>query len=129
MHPILAVKARKDGVHPITFDIIQWPIWRRRHIQSLHPFTQSDESSGYPCCSTELVMLFIRRPSIQLGPTQGAGAPRASRNTPAILLKQKRKARTSFNPRTQQKIKIPAKTVVKFRVAKAAKDGILGVKK
>ena len=25
--------------------------------------------------------------------------------------------------------KIPAKTVVKFRVAKAAKDGILGVKK
>ena len=39
------------------------------------------------------------------------------------LVKQKRKART------QQKIKIPAKTVVKFRVAKAAKDGVLGVKK
>ena len=33
------------------------------------------------------------------------------------------------NPKTQQKIKIPAKTVVKFRVAKAAKDGVLGVKK
>jgi nucleoid DNA-binding protein len=31
-----------------------------------------------------------------------------------------------FNPKTQQKTKIPAKTVVKFRVAKAA---ILGVKK
>ena len=45
------------------------------------------------------------------------------------LVKQKRKARTGFNPKTQQKIKIPAKTVVKFRVAKAAKDGILGVKK
>jgi DNA-binding protein HU-beta len=41
------------------------------------------------------------------------------------LLKQKRKARTGINPRTQQKIKIPAKTVVKFRVAKAAKDAIL----
>jgi DNA-binding protein HU-beta len=38
------------------------------------------------------------------------------------LVKQKRKARTGFNPKTQQKIKIPAKTVVKFRVAKAAKD-------
>jgi Bacterial DNA-binding protein len=43
-------------------------------------------------------------------------------------------ARTSggwagFNPKTQQKIKIPAKTVVKFRVAKAAKDAVLGVKK
>jgi DNA-binding protein HU-beta len=45
------------------------------------------------------------------------------------LVKQKRKARTGFNPKTQQKIKIPAKTVVKFRVAKAAKDGVLGVKK
>jgi DNA-binding protein HU-beta len=45
------------------------------------------------------------------------------------LVKQKRKARTGFNPKTQQKIKIPAKTVVKFRVAKVAKDTVLGVKK
>jgi DNA-binding protein HU-beta len=45
------------------------------------------------------------------------------------LLKQKRKARMGVNPKTQQKIKIPAKTVVKFRVAKAAKDAILGSKK
>jgi DNA-binding protein HU-beta len=45
------------------------------------------------------------------------------------LVKQKRKARLGINPKTQQKIKIPAKTVVKFRVAKAAKDAILGVKK
>jgi DNA-binding protein HU-beta len=42
--------------------------------------------------------------------------------------KQKRKARTG-NPSTKQKIKIPAKTVLKFRVAKVAKDAILGVKK
>jgi DNA-binding protein HU-beta len=45
------------------------------------------------------------------------------------LVKQKRKARMGFNPKTQQKIKIPAKTVVKFRIAKVAKDTILGVKK
>jgi DNA-binding protein HU-beta len=47
------------------------------------------------------------------------------------LVKQKRKARTGFNPNTQQKIKIkiPAKTIVKFRVAKVAKDAILGLKK
>ena len=45
------------------------------------------------------------------------------------LVKQKRKARFGFNPKTQSKIKIPAKTVVKFRVGKAAKDAILGVKK
>jgi len=43
--------------------------------------------------------------------------------------KQKRKARMGFNPKTQQKIKIPAKAVVKFRVAKAAKDAVLQVKK
>ena len=45
------------------------------------------------------------------------------------LVKQKRKARTGFNPKTQQKIRIPAKTVLKFRVVKAAKDTVLGVKK
>ena len=45
------------------------------------------------------------------------------------LVKQKRKVRTGFNPKTQQKIKISAKTVVKFRVTKAAKNGILGVRK
>ena len=38
------------------------------------------------------------------------------------LVKQKRNARVGINPKTQEKIKIPAKTVVKFRVAKAAKD-------
>src|ERR1700723_3758518 len=37
------------------------------------------------------------------------------------LVKQKRKARTGFNPKTQQKIKIPAKTVVKFRVCQGRK--------
>ena len=36
-----------------------------------------------------------------------------------------RKARTGFNPRTQEKIQIPAKTVVKFRLSKTAKDAIL----
>ena len=45
------------------------------------------------------------------------------------LVKQKRKACTGFNPKKQQKIKIPAKTVLKFPVAKAAKDGVLRVKK
>ena len=40
-----------------------------------------------------------------------------------------RKARTGRNPQTGEPIKIPAKKVVKFRVAKAAKDSILGPKK
>jgi len=41
------------------------------------------------------------------------------------LVKVDRKARMGRNPATGQEIKIPAKTVVKFRVAKAAKDSLL----
>jgi DNA-binding protein HU-beta len=41
------------------------------------------------------------------------------------LVKVQRKARTGRNPATGEVIKIKAKTVVKFRVAKACKDAIL----
>jgi DNA-binding protein HU-beta len=40
------------------------------------------------------------------------------------LKKSQRKARMGRNPRTGEPIKIPAKTVVKFYVAKAVKDSI-----
>lgn len=41
------------------------------------------------------------------------------------LVKVHRKARMGRNPATGASIQIPARTVVKFRVAKAAKDSIL----
>lgn len=41
------------------------------------------------------------------------------------LVKKHRAARMGRNPATGAEIQIPAKTVVKFRVAKAAKDAIL----
>lgn len=41
------------------------------------------------------------------------------------LVKKRRDARTGRNPATGATIQIPAKTVVKFRLAKAAKDSIL----
>ena len=41
------------------------------------------------------------------------------------LQKRHREARMGRNPATGASIQIPAKTVVKFRVAKAAKDSIL----
>ena len=44
------------------------------------------------------------------------------------LVLMNRKARMGRNPQTGEAIKIPAKRVVKFRVAKAAKDAILGKK-
>lgn len=41
------------------------------------------------------------------------------------LVKVNRKERMGRNPATGESIKIPAKTVVKFRVAKAAKEAVL----
>jgi len=41
------------------------------------------------------------------------------------MVKAKRKARMGVNPATGEKIKIAAKTVVKFRLAKAAKEAVL----
>lgn len=41
------------------------------------------------------------------------------------LVKVHRAARLGRNPATNQPIQIPAKTVVKFRVAKAAKEAVL----
>jgi DNA-binding protein HU-beta len=46
-----------------------------------------------------------------------------------ILVKANRKARTGRNPATGQPIQIPAKTVVKFRIAKACKLAIVPAKK
>jgi len=45
------------------------------------------------------------------------------------LVKSNRKARMGRNPQTGAAIKIPAKTVVKFRVAKACKDAVVPPKK
>ena len=45
------------------------------------------------------------------------------------LVKSARKARMGRNPQTGEAIKIAAKTVVKFRVAKAVKDAITPPKK
>jgi DNA-binding protein HU-beta len=45
------------------------------------------------------------------------------------LVKAERKARLGRNPQTGETIKIKAKTVVKFRVAKVAKDTIAPPKK
>jgi DNA-binding protein HU-beta len=44
------------------------------------------------------------------------------------LVKVNRKARMGRNPATGETIKIPAKTVVKMRVAKACKEAIVGKK-
>ena len=45
------------------------------------------------------------------------------------LIKVKRKARKGRNPATGEVIKIPAKTTLKFRISKAAKDAVVPPKK
>lgn len=45
-----------------------------------------------------------------------------------VLVLRNRKARVGRHPQTGESIKIAAKRVVTFRVAKAAKDAILGSK-
>jgi len=42
------------------------------------------------------------------------------------LVLDKRKARKGRNPQTGETIKIPAKKVLKFRIAKACKDAVIG---
>jgi DNA-binding protein HU-beta len=44
------------------------------------------------------------------------------------LIKQRRKARNGRNPATGESIKIKAKTILKFRVSKAATDAVVGKK-
>jgi len=45
------------------------------------------------------------------------------------LVVVQRKARMGRNPATGQPIQIPAKKVLRFRIAKAAKDAVMGPKK
>ena len=59
-----------------------------------------------------------------------AGKAGVTKKTAAQMIDDlaNRKARMGRNPQTGEAIKIPAKRVVKFRIAKAAKDAILGKK-
>ena len=77
--------------------------------------------------TTKQVTLLILIAAVALAQTKKAGAF----TLPGVgkLVKAHRKARKGRNPATGAEIKIPAKTVVKFRVAKAAKDAIVPPKK
>ena len=72
-----------------------------------------------------------KKTAVQLLDDLAALAYREAKNAfvvPGKLVLANRKARMGRNPQTGEPIKIPAKRVVKFRVAKMAKDSILGKK-
>lgn len=62
---------------------------------------------------------------IELAYAQVKGHGEFAINGLGKLVKVHRAARAGRNPATGETIQIPAKTVVKFRVAKAAKEAIL----
>ncbi len=77
---------------------------------------------------------FTKRATSQLLDEIANLAYREAKNTftlPGIgkLALVNRKARKGRNPQTGEVIKIPAKRVVKFRVAKVCKDSVAGKKK
>ena len=65
--------------------------------------------------------------ALAVSETKKAGSFTIPRIGKLVLVK--RKARMGRNPGTGEAIKIPAKTVVKMRIAKAAKDAIVPGKK
>lgn len=72
-----------------------------------------------------------KKSAVQILDDLAALAYKEAKNTFTIpgvgkLVLANRKARMGRNPQTGEAIKIPAKRVVKFRVAKVAKDAILG---
>jgi len=72
-----------------------------------------------------------KKASVEILDSLATLAYKHARNTftlPGIgkLVLVNRKARMGRNPKTGEPIPIPAKKVVKFRVAKAAKEAILG---
>ena len=72
-----------------------------------------------------------KKAAVQILDDLTAVAYKEAKNTftiPGIgkLVLAHRTARIGRNPQTGEPLKIPAKRVVKFRVAKAAKDAILG---
>lgn len=74
-----------------------------------------------------------KKQAVQILDSLAAMAYKQAKNTFTIpglgkLVLVNRKARVGRNPATGEQINIPAKRVVKFRVAKAAKDAILGSK-
>lgn len=84
-------------------------------------FSQMSEKSGLS--KKEISEFWDKLVEIAYREVRGAG----ELTLPGLgkLVKVHRKARTGRNPATGQEIQIPAKTVVKFRVAKAAKDAVL----
>ncbi len=74
-----------------------------------------------------------KKQAVQILDSIAALAYKQARNTftlPGLgkLVLVNRAARVGRNPATGEPINIPAKRVVKFRVAKAAKDAILGAR-
>ena len=102
--------SERDGQHDFDFEIGSWKIHLSRLQDRLAGSTTWVQFDG----TSVTRKVWDGRAQIEEFETDGAGG-----HIEGLTLR-------TFNPKTQQKIKIPAKTVVEFRVAKAAKDGFWG---
>ena len=75
------------------------------------------------------VALLLALTLLCVGAAPAAAKPVVCKKGFGKLVLANRKARMGRNPQTGEPIKIPAKRVVKFRLAKVVKDAILGGKK
>jgi DNA-binding protein HU-beta len=116
--------------------------WERTHSGDLEEKNKEEDSMAATMTKTALVRQMAEK--LELTNKQSAAfldllAETAIKETkksgvfviPGLgrLVKAERKARMGRNPQTGEQIKIKAKTVVKFRVAKSAKDAIAPPKK
>jgi DNA-binding protein HU-beta len=94
--------------------------------------TKGKKSKDYEMAGDDVGIVVIDE-DIQIDKDAELEARRAyleeARSQEASLVLVNRKARVGRNPATGEPINIPAKKVVKFRVAKACKDAVLGPKK
>jgi DNA-binding protein HU-beta len=111
-------------------------------VRLIETYSGEVEMAGKPMTKSQLISYLAEQTNVKKSEVGGmlevladVAVKETKRNgqfvIPGIgkLVKSQRKARMGRNPQTGASIKIPAKTVVKFRVAKACKDAVVPPKK
>jgi DNA-binding protein HU-beta len=129
-HPLVRLNSRRTNrllIHPFLLE------WARRCRYPLRIIMAKALTKSQIAASVAETVGLTKKQAVETIEALVALAYKNAKNSFTIpglgkLVLVKRKARMGRNPATGAAIKIPAKRVVKFRVAKAAKDAILGTK-
>jgi len=83
-------------------------------------FKEISQVTGIKLADVKMIMLAAQE--IQIRELNRAGEVKVNNGK---IVKKKRPARIAINPMTKAKVKVPAKTVLKFRFSKAFKEQII----